>query len=536
MFGFAALLLLMVLLTAVGIMQVDKMNSALGTINDVNGVKQRYAVAMRGSVHDRSIALRDAVLLPAGDTRGIADGIAKLKSQYDAAAGPLQALMAAGAGASVQEQRLHEAVRDAAARTLPLIDTVLAAKQSGDEAAARDALGRARPEFVGWLASINGVIDHEDGLSENLSGVARHVGEQFKVLMLVLTAAAIVLGAALAYAIARRITSALGAEPARLRQIAEAIRDGDLSQTVHARAGDETSILATLVRMRAALAEVVSGVRSHADDVSVASVQIARGNADLSQRTSDEAHALRQTAATMTQITGTVKANTDNAARASELAVTAADIAQRGSDSMHAVVQTMQGLSGASHQISEITSVIEGIAFQTNILALNAAVEAARAGEQGKGFAVVASEVRSLALRSSSAAKEIKSLIADSVQRVEGGVAQVSEAGQTMDGILDAITRVTDIVGEIATASAAQAGRIESVGQAIAGMDSDTQQNALLVEDAASATASLQEQAAALRRAVSVFRIDGEIAAKEARHAGQGSGGYSSPAIAWQAA
>lgn len=522
MLGFTVVLCLMVLLTVVGITQVNRMNGALSAINDVHGVKQRYAITFRGSVHDRSIALRDAVLANPAELRALVADIERLKRQYDEAAVPMDALFVQGAEVSDQERETLAGIKDVETRTLPVVQRLLAALERGDAAQARPLLDQARPLFVQWLAAINRMIDLEERLMKDQSDMARRVGIDFQQLMLALTGVAILLGAGLAWLIARRITRALGAEPAALKRIAQSVSAGDLASPITVKPGDESSILATLAGMQRNLASVVGGVRQHADAVSVVSVQLAEGNADLSARTSDEARALRQTADSMEELTGAVKRNAHEAQEAGVMAGQAMDAARQGSQTMHAVVDTMEHLSKASAQISEITSVIEGIAFQTNILALNAAVEAARAGEQGKGFAVVASEVRSLAQRSATAAKEINTLISQSADTVRQGVERVGAAGQTMDLILDSITQTTATMHGIVQASVEQTGRIEHVARVIAQLDEDTQKNAQRVEEASAGAEALREQAADLRQAVSAFRVGGAGAMADVRVAPAG--------------
>jgi methyl-accepting chemotaxis protein-1 (serine sensor receptor) len=287
------------------------------------------------------------------------------------------------------------------------------------------------------------------------------------------------------------------------------IADGDLRAKVVVKSRDEMGLLlAGLSRMRESLIETVVAVRSGTESIGSATRQIATGNADLSSRTEEQAASLEETAASMEELTGTVRQNADSARQASGLAANASEIANRGNDVVGRVVGTMGEINNSSNKIADIIGIIEGIAFQTNILALNAAVEAARAGEQGRGFAVVASEVRSLAQRSSSAAKEIKELILTSVERVKSGSLLAQEAGQTMNGIIVAVQRVTDIMGEISAASEEQSGGIDQVARAVTQMDEVTQQNAALVEQAAAAAASLESQAQALRAAVAIFKFE----------------------------
>ncbi|KVE38915.1 methyl-accepting chemotaxis protein [Burkholderia sp. BDU5] len=314
--------------------------------------------------------------------------------------------------------------------------------------------------------------------------------------------------------IIRNVRASLGGEPDEAATLAARIAAGDLTRPVAVRAGDETSMMAAMRDMQGRLQSTIGGIRLAAESIAAASHEIAAGNHDLSQRTEQQAASLEETAASMEELTATVKQNAENARQASGLANSASEIALKGNDVVSRVIGTMGEINDSSQKIADIIGVIDGIAFQTNILALNAAVEAARAGEQGRGFAVVAGEVRSLAQRSATAAKEIKQLIDASVERVHNGSALVGQAGTTMTEILQAVRRVTDIMGEIAAASEEQSSGISQVGRAVTQMDEMTQQNAALVEEAAAAASSLQEQAARLRESVSAFQVgDGAASA-----------------------
>ncbi|WP_343585031.1 methyl-accepting chemotaxis protein [Herbaspirillum sp.] len=313
---------------------------------------------------------------------------------------------------------------------------------------------------------------------------------------------------ALVVFINRGIMRTIGGDPSQAADVANRIAQGDLTPNIDIRPGDTGSLLFSVRSMRDSLLSTISNIKTSADTIATASSEIASGNLDLSGRTEQQAGSLEETASAMEELTSTVKQNADNARQANQLAESASEVAIQGGSVVGQVVQTMEGITQSSHKIADIIGVIDGIAFQTNILALNAAVEAARAGEQGRGFAVVASEVRSLAQRSAAAAKEIKTLIDDSVAKVDTGSKLVEQAGATMTEVVASVKRVADIVGEISSASQEQSAGIAEVGSAISQMDESTQQNAALVEQAAAAAQSLQDQASTLAGLVSRFRVD----------------------------
>jgi methyl-accepting chemotaxis protein len=301
----------------------------------------------------------------------------------------------------------------------------------------------------------------------------------------------------------------LGGAPEYAAVVAAKIANNDLSDAVATEADDRNSLLFAMKTMQGNLIQSIGEIRSSADTIAAASSQIASGNMDLSSRTESQASSLEETAASMEELTSTVSQNASNATQANQLAKSASETAQQGSAVVSQVIQTMEAIKTSATRIVDIISVIDGIAFQTNILALNAAVEAARAGEQGRGFAVVATEVRNLAQRSATAAKEIKALIGDSVDSIAAGSSLVAQAGTTMDQVVASVSRVTSIISEITEASNEQCTGIGQVNIAITEIDSVTQQNAALVEQAAAAAASMQEQAANLRQLVSRFKLDG---------------------------
>ncbi len=380
--------------------------------------------------------------------------------------------------------------------------------QAGDKAVA--GMDREPSQLLDQAGGLIAKASSE--VAERAAKAAQRATTISLVVMLVVCA----LGIAGAIAFSRTVVNPLD----NAVRVSQAVASGDLTVARQVQGKDEIALLLNALHdMQISLSHVVSNVRNNADSVAAASTEIAQGNNDLSARTEQQASALEETSASMEELSSTVQANAENARTANQLAVSASTVAVQGGDVVAEVVTTMKGINDSSKKIADIISVIDGIAFQTNILALNAAVEAARAGEQGRGFAVVASEVRNLAQRSADAAKEIKTLIHASVERVELGTTLVDKAGATMSEVVSAIRRVTDIVGEISAASSEQSAGVAQVGDAITEMDQATQQNAALVEQSAAAADSLKVQAQQLVQAVAVFRLaDSEASAPTRAH------------------
>ena len=405
-------------------------------------------------------------------------------------------------------KELLKAVVEARDEFVPGGDAFAKLATAGDRAAAKKVMLEViRPAQQKYYDALEKFSVFQ---AERVKGAGKEAAETFAAgrnLTLVLIALAIGVGIGVAFWLTRSMVRQLGGEPGAAADLARNVAEGDLSARIDLQPGDSTSMMAQLKLMQDSLSWVVSNVRQNSESVATASAQIAQGNNDLSQRTEEQASALEETAASMEELSSTVKQNADNARQANQLALSASTVAVKGGEVVSEVVATMKGINDSSRKIADIISVIDGIAFQTNILALNAAVEAARAGEQGRGFAVVASEVRSLAGRSADAAKEIKTLITASVERVEQGTALVDQAGATMTEVVSSIKRVTDIMGEISAASAEQSAGVAQVGEAVSQMDQATQQNAALVEQSAAAAESLKTQAQQLVQAVAVFKL-----------------------------
>ena len=506
--GFSAVLALMVLLTVIGINQVNRIDRNLTVINDVNGVKLRHAIDWRGSVHDRAILLRDMTLVSQ------ASELARLQADYRALADDYRAASQgmtdslSGSAASQEEQRLLDGVERQAARTDALADDVMTAVDRGNVAEAREALTETvGPAFFQWLDDINAFIDYQEAATAVDTASARDTASGFQMLMLGLCLAALVIGALIAYLLSRQLLRELGAEPHEVKAFAEAIGRGELATDAKLRNGDSRSIMASQVNMAGQLQGIVAQVRAAAESVAGNSEQIAAGNSDLASRTEQQASALTQTAAAMEELNGTVNQNTDNATQASREAEIASSTAKQGGEAVHDMTRTMRELDESSSEIASIISTIDSIAFQTNILALNASVEAARAGEHGRGFAVVAAEVRKLAQSSADAASEISELIRRNGERVGQGNLRAAEASQATEEIVAAIGRVSQIMQEISDASAEQRAGVQEAGAAVTEMDQVTQQNAGLVKESALAAGSLRQHAQQLMTAMAAFQL-----------------------------
>ena len=510
--GFGLVLLLLIIVTALGINRVQKIDTILTNISDVNNVKQRHAINFRGSVHDRSIALRDVVL--ATDLAAVNQHVAqigKLADNYAQAATPLEQIISSGKDVTQDERDALAGIKAAEAKAQPVIAKVISLRQADNAAEAVALLQQqGAAAFVDWLASVNKLIDLEEKMSREQAASASKVARSFFFFMVVLCLGAIAIGMTAAWRISHGLLRQLGGEPDYAAAIVGDIAAGNLAVTIDTRPGDKSSLLFAMRGMRDSLVGIVGQVRAGTQTIATNAREIAAGNLDLSNRTEQQAGSIEETATSMEQLTGTVKQNAEHAVQANELAQSASNVAVKGGAVVAQVVDTMASINDSSRKIVDIIGVIDSIAFQTNILALNAAVEAARAGEQGRGFAVVATEVRNLAQRSSQAAKEIKGLIDDSVERVDAGARLVDEAGATMQDIVASVKRVTDIMSEISVATREQSSGIEQVNQAIGMMDQVVQQNAALVEQSASAAASLDEQAGNLSQLVSVFKLGGD--------------------------
>jgi methyl-accepting chemotaxis protein len=506
--GFSLLTFLLVAVAGVGFYGLFTLNNRLDDIARVNNTELRLANVMKSSIQDRAIAVRNlAFLQDHQELLGEVDRIRKQDQIYADAVRQLHAMFTQEPSTNDAERKLIAEVDGLEALAVPPMNKAIEQAVANDIATATHTImTEARPPQRAWLAKAVELANRED--DENLKAQQDAIATYRNVRILVgsLVALAVVVAILTAVMLIRSVLRQLGGDPSAAQHIAGEIAAGNLLVPIDVAQGDEHSLMASLDAMRTHLTSIVSDIKTSAESISLAAGEMAQGNLDLSQRTEEQAASLEETAASMEELTATVKANTDNARQGSTLAATASQSAAAGGDVVHRVIDTMEDISSSSAKVAEIISVIEGIAFQTNILALNAAVEAARAGEQGRGFAVVAGEVRTLAQRSASAAKEIKELIETSVLHVRTGSTLVQDAGQTMSDVVRSVQRVTDIMGEIASASVEQTTGIEQVNVAVTQMDEVTQQNAALVEQASAAAQAMADQAQTLRTAVSIFR------------------------------
>jgi len=518
--AFGLVLLLMSLTSGLGLVKLATLHDAVEEITDVNNPELSLVVDMRLSVNRVGQAVRDLVLLTdEAQMRRVHEQMTRYRAEYDVAEKKLGGMFGSLPGTTSEEKALFTKVQKAKDQTRPINSKVAElglANRSED--ALKLLLGEAMPAQAQWLEALNALADFENKLNERAATEARQSYTSARVWILSLSSLAIFLVLLLAFAIVRSIVLPIR-EAVR---VVQTVASGDLSSSIETGRRDEMGeLLVSIQGMQENLTKVIISVRQGSESVATASSEIAQGNQDLSARTESQASALEETAASMEELSSTVKQNADNAKQANQLAQSASTVAIQGGEVVAQVVDTMKGINDSSKKIADIISVIDGIAFQTNILALNAAVEAARAGEQGRGFAVVASEVRSLAGRSAEAAKEIKALINDSVERVGQGTTLVDQAGSTMQEVVASIRRVTDIMGEISAASTEQSQGVAQIGEAVQQMDQATQQNAALVEEMAAAASSLNAQAQDLQQAISVFKLTqgGEGQPGLARHA-----------------
>src|SRR5450830_1756944 len=492
----------LVLLTGLSVYQIDKVNTSASyatvntvpsilAIDDASDAAFTIRVALWKFISDADPAIRSASDKTMNSARAkVIDAFNKYEKE-DISDATDTALLLEDRNTFAAYEKMRE--------------QVMALAVSGKSDAAKETMLAAQ-DLVDKM--MNALAQHK-AYNEKLSKQAATEGSEImhnaNILAVVVSLIVIAAVSAMGLLLARKISRSL----AEAVTIAKAIAAGDLTMRIPVASKDEIGqLMQAIEQMNGSLIAIVSDVRSGVNTIATASSEIASGNLDLSSRTEQQAGSLEETASAMEELTSTVKQNADNARQANQLAVSASAVASEGGTVVSRVISTMDAINTSSRKIVDIISVIDGIAFQTNILALNAAVEAARAGEQGRGFAVVASEVRSLAQRSAAAAKEIKVLIGDSVANVEEGSKLVTQAGTTMEQVVSSVRRVTDVVSEISAASAEQSDGIEQVNQAITQMDEVTQQNAALVEEAAAASQSLQEQAQQLEQAVSVFKLE----------------------------
>ncbi|CAM2158832.1 methyl-accepting chemotaxis protein [Paraburkholderia tropica] len=507
-FGFGLLIISLLFIASVGIVKLSSMNDALVNTVDFGSTESRLLAKAISEAQQSALAMHKLIILT---------DLQSIKSQktvydthiqsYIATVDKLDDLLKRDPSNDQRALILFENARQARLAAMPIVNKAAQLGETNDTSSAEFLMSNASPALDKWINTLEEFGSYTT--QNNLVRAERAHASYYsaRLLVVVLTLLALVLAVIAGWRITRGILRELGGEPSYAGHLVSEIADGNLSIAVNLSPNDQSSLLYSMNSMRSKLLDTIGGIRSATDHIATASREIAVGNTDLSARTEQQAASLEETAASMAQLTQAVRQNTDNAKEANTLASRATGVANAGDLAVQDLANTIGEINASSGKISQITGVIESIAFQTNILALNAAVEAARAGDQGRGFAVVASEVRSLAQRSALAAKEIKDLITTSVAMIDGGVRRATEASSAVSEVKQAIKQVSELVEEITAASEEQARGIEQVNEAVNQMDDVTQQNAALVEQAAAAAKSLEDQSNVLVQSVSVFHI-----------------------------
>jgi methyl-accepting chemotaxis protein len=500
--GFGVVIFLLLLLAGLSYVRISSLNQEVGKMVDARYPKTVVANSIKADVSEATRSMLNVLIMT--DPSQIAKELANIEARNAMATKALAELTKSTTDAKgVEILKAIGTVRD---RFIPGQATFvgLINEDKKDDAMVKFMFS-LRPQQNKYFEQLDKFVAYQNEEMVKAGQDASAQTKRTQALIMVLAAVAALLSLMVAFLATRSITTPLKEAVV----VAQRVANGDLTSDIHVTSNDETGqMMEALRHMNASLIKIVAEVRMGTDSIAEASSEIASGNMDLSSRTEQQANSLGQTSSSMRELTDTVQQNADNARQANQLAAKASEVAVRGGSVVSHVIDTMGSITASSKKIVDIIGVIDGIAFQTNILALNAAVEAARAGEQGRGFAVVAAEVRNLAQRSAGAAKEIKALIGDSVDKVREGSTLVEQAGVTMEEVVASVRRVTDIMGEITSASQEQSVGIAHVNTTILEMDETTQQNAALVEEAAAAAASMQDQAANLARVVSVFKLD----------------------------
>ncbi len=505
--GFGCMLLLLIVVAVLGQYSIKTVHRSMQEITGVNAAKTQLANAMLASVNALGIQSRSVVMLDAVDAARSKEQSKRLEeslTRYMAQAKELSGLIQSGTVDPAEQGMMQEIVA-IAQKTGPEL------KQAAEQALGGDAVGanmtvmvRANPGELAWNQKLASMVELQNARNQAATKTAEATQSSALWFSSALVVAALGLGALIAWKITQSITQPIG----RAVVVAERIAAGDLTSAVEIRIQDETGrLLEAIATMQDKLRQLVGHISSTANNIAASSAEVASATLDLSQRTEVASHNLQSAASNLESLSSSLGNSAESARHANQLAATASDTATRSGEVVHKVVQRMDDISTSSRKIADIISVIDGIAFQTNILALNAAVEAARAGEQGRGFAVVASEVRSLAGRAAASAKEIKTLISNSTEQVEAGSALVTQAGAIIEEMVQSVKDVSSIVGDIAVASGEQSGRIGSVSDAVTQLDGTLQQNAAMVEESAAASENLKEQASNLTHIVNTFRL-----------------------------